>query len=178
VVVEEAVFSHPFDGARWGLGRGSVGELIVILRAVHGSHIDHAVGAFWDSATRSKQVKFEYRGKQRSERLHVVGYAGHNRLMDGLTLPRRKPSARGAGSAFVLACYSENYFGKALEQAGVQSLVTTRALMAPEGYVLAAILRGLADNRTTTEVREHAVAAYGRWQRLAPGTAARIFHLD
>jgi hypothetical protein len=75
----------------------------------------------------------------------------------------------------VLACYSEDYFAKALRSASVTSLVTTRALMAPEGYVVDAVLRAMGDNATPGEIRRRTIAAYAKWQRISYGEAARVF---
>jgi hypothetical protein len=56
--------------------------------------------------------------------------------------------AAEANASFVLACYSENYFAASLRHAGSTPLVTTRALMAPEGYLIHAIVEGLGQNLT------------------------------
>ncbi len=51
----------------------------------------------------------------------------------------------------------------------------TKALMAPEGYVLDAVLKGLGDNASEPELRQRAVLAYAKWQKLSPGAASSIF---
>jgi hypothetical protein len=104
-----------------------------------------------------------------------MGYAGHNRLMDGKTLPPAAKGGRSPVPSFVLACKSEPYFGEALEKAGARPLVTTSTLMAPEGYLVDAIARGLGENLGPAELRKRAVAAYAKWQRLTPKQAGSVF---
>jgi hypothetical protein len=47
--------------------------------------------------------------------------------------------------------------------------------MAPEGYLVDAIARGLGENAGPAELRRRAVAAYAKWQKLTPGQAGGIF---
>jgi hypothetical protein len=74
-----------------------------------------------------------------------------------------------------MACYSEPYFGAALRSAGSDTLVMTRNLMAPEGYVLDAITKALGEDAPREDVRRRAVEAYARWQRISPAAASSIF---
>lgn len=170
-LVERAVYRRRFDGAPWG--HSTEVEQIVVLEAVHGDYIDKAVGSFWGLATGRRQVTFEDQGRRRTERVHVAGYAGHNRLMDGLKLPATDDE--GGSASFVLACYSDKYFTSRLQQAGSQPLVTTRALMAPEGYLIHAIAEGLGQNLTPGELRQKTVQSYARWQRISEREARRTF---
>ena len=72
----------------------------------------------------------------------------------------------------MLACYSENYFAAGLRHAG--SLVTTRALMAPEGYLIHAIVLGLGQNLSVPMLRERTLQSYARWQRISEREARRV----
>ena len=175
-LVERAVYRRRFDGTPWG--HSTEVEQIVVLEAVHGDHIDGAVGSFWGLATARRQITFEDQGRQRTERVHVAGYAGHNRLMDGLRLPTPPQTAAPRAEAipsFVLACYSDKYFTSSLVQAGSTPLITTRALMAPEGYLIHAIAEGLGQNLTVHELRRKTVQSYARWQRISEREARRTF---
>jgi len=75
----------------------------------------------------------------------------------------------------VLACCSASWFSPSPRAAGSEPLVITRALMAPEGYVLDAVLRGLGGNDSEQAIRGRAVRAYAAWQRLSRDQASRIF---
>lgn len=168
VVLERAVYRRRVAGKHWGL-KSSV-EQLVVLDAVHGDRIDKAVTGFWSGATGGEKLVID--GRERS--VHVAGYVGHNRLMDGLELPEQGESTAAIPS-FVLACYSEQYFGKKLRRAGSRPLVMTKQLMAPEGYVLQAVLTGIGEGKDTKQLRLGAVQAYAKWQKLSHGSASWIF---
>jgi hypothetical protein len=177
-VLEEVVYRRRVAAARWGLEQGEV-EQLLMLRAVHGDAIDQAVDAFWKAASQGSEVSFEDGGKARRVRVHVTGYAGHNRLMDGKELPPPPPAEAGkrpwSTPSFVLACRSEPYFSRALATAGSRPLVMTRDLMAPEGYLIDALVRGLGDNVSTASLRQRVVETYAKWQRIPVRTASTIF---
>lgn len=177
-LLEQLVYRRLVPGARWGVA-GDV-EQLVVLRAIHGERIDDAVRDFYRFATQGAEVTFDEQGVERRVTVHVAGYAGHNRLMDGISLQQivgaaPAPAASAALPSFVFACRSAPYFSAALRDAGSDPLVMTRDLMAPEGYVIEAMARGLGDRATQTELRQRVVAAYARWQRMPERTAGTIF---
>jgi hypothetical protein len=177
-LLEQLVYRRVVPGAVWG--RREDVEQLVILRAIHGAEIDSAVGDFYRFATGGASVSFEQQGQPRTVRVHAVGYAGHNRLMDGVALPdlvgARETQARSAAlPSFMFACRSAPYFSAALSREGSRALVMTRDLMAPEGYVIEAMARGLGDHLSQAELRQRVVAAYARWQRIPERTASTIF---
>jgi hypothetical protein len=47
--------------------------------------------------------------------------------------------------------------------------------MAPEGYVLHAVLTGIGDGASNKEIRQRTVQAYARWSKLPLGQASWIF---
>jgi hypothetical protein len=170
--LERRAYRRRVPGAAWGV-EGTV-EVLAVADAVHGAHIDRAVDGFYDAAAQGERLGVELDGAQHTLAADVVGYVGHNRLMDGKRLAPRGPSARAAPS-FVLACMSEKYFAAPLRAAGSEPLVTTGGFMAPEGYVVEAVARALGDNLPRADVRGRAVAAYAAWQRLSPGRASQLF---
>jgi hypothetical protein len=173
-VLQQVVYARDFPGKNFGLGSGTIRELLV-LRAVHGEAIERAVDAFYDAAAHGAEVRFDEGGVTRAVRVHVVGYAGHNRLMDGYRLEEAAPSAGGGLPVFVIACKSAPYFSKALSSIAATPLVMTRDLVAPEGYTIEAVANALGENATRSELRERVVAAYARWQRIPERVAATIF---
>ena len=179
VYLQRAVFRRQVPAAKWGLDRVQPIEQIVVLHAIHGGHINHAVEEFYRRAARGSTVILDGdQGQRRTLRVHAVGYAGHNRLMDGIRFPPKLPPARASETpiaSFVLACNSERYFAKLLRSVGSEPVVTTQTLMAPEGYVVDAVAKGLGDNESAHAIRQRAVAAYAQWQRITPNAADRIF---
>lgn len=174
--LERIVYRQRVAGEPWGKPGEKV-EQFVVLQAVHGSHINGAVERFWTTATRGGCVSFHDGERERTERVHVVGYAGHNRLMDGIRLPPAPPPAEAHPiPSFVLACFSERYFGPSLRRVGARPLVTTRSYMAPEGYLVRALAEGLALNESPEALRQRAARVQRAWQKtLSPFQSAWIF---
>ena len=176
-VLEQAVYARTVDGTRWGLEAGRSVEQLLVLRAVHGDAIESAVDAFYALSTRGGTASFGEGDSRRTVRVHVSGYAGHNRLMDGYRLkaPAEGTKAGSAIPSFVLACKSAPYFASALEEHGSSPLLMTRDLMAPEGYAVEAVVDALGDNVSAREIRARVVRAYARWQRIPEKVASTIF---
>ena len=121
-------------------------------------------------------VTFKDSDNHRTETVHTVGYAGHNRMMDGVPLPIIKPKNRPAPRpAFVLACLSQQYFEKSMKRDGVPEIVMTRTYMAPEAYVIDATLRGIGANLERDALRMEVVRAYAKWQRIEVDVAGATF---
>lgn len=172
--LERSVVRRFVDGSPWG--RAGKVELIVVLDAFRGDHIDGVVDTFFNEAAAGKSLSFDDGGKRRTVAVSVVGYAGHNRMMDG-----KKPPALGERAglepipSFVMACYSRSYFQKALTRRGSDMLLMTKQLMAPEGYVIEAIVGAIAENADKPAIKRRAIAAYAKWQKIEEKAAATIF---
>ncbi|MCL2824418.1 MAG: hypothetical protein FWD57_10525 [Polyangiaceae bacterium] len=171
-ILEQVVFRRRIGGGVWGVDQDV--EALVVLQAFHGSFIHLAVGALWETALSGGEVSFHDGGNERRLPVDVVGYAGHNRLMDGLRLPPAPASPRPIPS-FVLACMSERHFGVPLRKAGSPTLLTTRSYMAPEGYVIDAVAGAIAEDRSLADIRNAAVDATAQWQRIQRARADNVF---
>ncbi len=172
-VLEQLVYRRWVKASAWQ-APGELVEQLVVLRAVHGKHIDDAVLDLYRFAGQGAEAVFHEQQKERRVPVHVIGYAGHNRLMDGVKLPPPTGTNQALPS-FVFACRSAPYFSDTLTDLGSQPLVMTRDLMAPEGYIIEALARGLGDHATVPELRARVVASYARWQRIPERTAGKIF---
>lgn len=173
VFLERAVYRRRVPGAPWGLSAPV--EQIVAIQAIHGDAIDTAVDHLYTTAASGGRITFLDGQTRRDERIQIVGYAGHNRMMDGKTLSGPAPGARSPIPSFVLACKSEPYFSPPLTSAGSTPLVMTASLMAPEAYLIDAIARGIGENASPSELRSRAVGAYAKWQNLTPRQASSVF---
>jgi len=173
IFLERVVYRRRVPGAPWG--RGAPVEQIVAIQAIHGDAIDTAVDHLYATATSGGRLSFMDGGNPRDERIQIVGYAGHNRMMDGKTLPAPMAGPRSPIPSFVLACKSEPYFSSQLTSAGSTPLVMTATLMAPEAYLIDAIAKGIGENAPTSELRSRAVLAYAKWQKLTPQQASSVF---
>lgn len=171
-VLERASFHKTVSGAPWGLEQSV--DLVVVFDAYHGSSIDSALDDFYREAEGGNQLTLHTGDSDVTYSVDVVGYAGHNRMMDG----KAPPEPTGAGAplpSFVMACDSKDYFDEPLVARGSSPLLLTRDLMAPEGYVVDAIVLALGDNTSKKTLRDKTVQAYARWQGIEVSVASRIF---
>jgi hypothetical protein len=136
-------------------------EVRVTLVAYDGTRIDDALKYFLTAV--------------QDQRADLVVWSGHDRLMD-VAAPSVTKSENAANVA-VLACESERYFGPVLDAAGANTVAVTRSFMAPEAYLLDAMLANVA--RHGPEDREHLrdalINAYARWQKISTKAASTVF---
>ena len=106
----------------------------------------------------------------------LVCFVGHNGLMEhSAEAPSGQTAGRPQREAVVLCCQSESYFTKLLARAGARALVTTKGNMAPEAYVLDAVLRSWASGAAPEAVRLEAARAYAKYQKCSLRAAQRLF---
>ncbi|MHC4211838.1 MAG: hypothetical protein ACYSWP_00560 [Planctomycetota bacterium] len=122
-----------------------------------------------------KSVKEIHAGGQ----AHLVGYVGHNGLMDFSLedTPGRHADAKPS-SSLVLACKSKPYFHELLKKAGSHPLLLTTGLMAPEAYTLDAAIRSWAGGGRPEQVRDKAASAYHKYQKCGLMGAQRLFFYE
>ncbi len=171
-LLEQVAFARKLPSS-WQ-GASSATEQLVVFEAYDGRAIDRALARFFEVAAGGASVTIGDAEHRRTLGVHVVGWAGHNRLMDGVPLP--KISTKGTSiPSFVMACESESYFGAPLRKLGSTPLLTTKTRMAPEGYVVDALVRALGDAASLDEVRSRTIDAYATWQRLERRAASSVF---
>ena len=107
---------------------------------------------------------------------HLVCYVGHNGFMDFQF--RRTPAPASAAeprSAVALCCKSRDHFLKPLRRAGAEPLALTTGLMAPEAYVLDALIRSWAAGDGPEQILSKAAVAYNTHQKCGVDAARRLF---
>jgi hypothetical protein len=101
----------------------------------------------------------------------LLAYIGHDGLMDFQLSETFLNTDNIKRDIIILACYSKRYFGPVLEQAGVNPMLWTSNLMAPEAYTLHDALSGYVIGESNEEIRERAAAAYARYQKCSINAA-------
>lgn len=142
-------------------GNGDERALAITLRAYDGRAIERALADYLDAVA--------------GHSADLVVWAGHDVLMD-VAAPTRARSERAANAA-VLACDSEEHFGPVLDAIGARSVALTRSFMAPEGYLLDALLENVARHGPEERVHLRAAlaSAYAKYQRITPKAASTVF---
>lgn len=139
-------------------------SVTVTLKAYHGAAIDQALAAFLRAAA----------GESSAD---LVIWMGHDRLMDVASAPVVRASGTRKVPAIVLACESEQYFGPVLRELDVPMVAMTRTFMAPEAYLLEAVLEAVRGHGVLARaaVREALVSAYAKYQKLSLRAAGSVF---
>jgi hypothetical protein len=152
----------------------------LLAEAWQGREIAASIGQFLEM-TRGQHVgtvRVDGRDIATGGAAHLIAFVGHNGLMDfGVPDLRAGGGTDPARVAVVLACESDFFFSK-LIRPNAAPLVTTASLMAPEAYVLDAIVANWFAGAAPGEVVESAARAYGQYQKISLRSARRIFHRD
>lgn len=129
----------------------------------------------WDGRFMDRAL-MEFLAAVQLHRADLVVWAGHDALMD-MPQPILDRGFGPPAAAAVLACESERYFGPVLEEMGAHSVALTRTFMAPEGYLVDALLDSVAANGVAHRraLRDALTEAYARYQRISLRAAASVF---
>ena len=108
-------------------------------------------------------------------------FVGHNPLMDvEVPMPKIEPNrleynkARNRKFA-VISCQSRSYFEDRIKAAGHVPYVLTAGNMAPEAYVVDAIIRAWVEGKPAQTAREYAAEAYAKYQKIPIKNANWLF---
>lgn len=104
----------------------------------------------------------------------LVAFTGHNGLMDNGINEKINKSATPK-DAVVIACISHSYFKERLNYVNAYPLVTTKSLMAPEAYVISAIINSWANMEDDRTIFISAASAYSTYQKCSLNAAKSIF---
>jgi len=104
----------------------------------------------------------------------LVVFNGHNGLMDTEAKFVKNVDGRKK-DAVAIACISGEYFRPYINYAGGYPLVMTTNYMAPEAYVIEAILNGWASGIEEESIRLKAGDAYNKYQKCGVNGARRLF---
>lgn len=96
---------------------------------------------------------------------HVVGYAGHNHLMDAPDYVFPKLRRRAPLGYFALSCLNASYLARPLHSPHTRALLLTQSLMFPGAFTIEGLLSGLADGLPLAEVYGRGVERYARFQK-------------
>jgi hypothetical protein len=177
VILERVVYRLRVrrPSSRWRrLGVRKAFEVLLVGLAYRGSRIAAASDTF------IRQVATEGGGTLRladgrsvafGGQGHLVGYAGHNHLMD--TLDYRWPEVRRRQPLgyFALSCRNGPYLAPKLCAAppsgghGPRALLLTLSLMYPGAFTIDGLIRGVAAAEPQHEVFLRGVAQYARFQK-------------
>ncbi|MGL4599665.1 MAG: hypothetical protein ACRCYO_19220 [Bacteroidia bacterium] len=155
-------------------------DVILVADAYKGARIKNCTVQFLENAAGActDTTSAVIAGKRKLIFLNaaaLVGYVGHDGLMDfNIAYP---PVYRGTQvrDVIILACVSRTYFREPIKTAGARPLLWTTNLMAPEAYTLKAAIDGWILNETGEQVRQRAAQAYNQYQKCGLKGAQNLF---
>lgn len=181
VVLERAVYRFrvrrpSLRFRRLGVRRGF--DVLLLGLAYHGAHIGRAMGTFVRQVAKEQGTRLLLPGAGTvavGGLGHVVGYLGHNHLMD---VPRfRWPAvtrARPVGY-FGLACLTAQYLARRLNHQKISALLLSRVFMYPGAFTLEGLARGLAAGLSHRGVFRRGARLYARYQKRREALIRRLF---
>ena len=153
-------------------------EVFLVAEAWEGKEIKAATEHFLELCAGSHETNLVVRGRAGAPQIQIGGgadlvvFVGHNGLMDfELPLPPARSPQTGRVAA-VLACRSQVWFAPYLQRAGIHPVLLTRQVMAPEAYVLHALVQAWANGE---DPRQAAGRAYARYQGCSLSAGIGVF---
>jgi hypothetical protein len=156
-------------------------DVYLVADAYEGSQIRLAVTGFLSAAAGIGAEKFSAKINSSEVSLSIAGsadlivYVGHDAFMDFQVTPITGTKGNKLRRTVVLACASRSFFGPYLRQTGVEPLLWTTGLMAPEAYTLKAALDGWIAHEDDEAIRSRAAQAYDKYQKCGARAASRLF---
>ena len=153
----------------------------VIAEAWDGAHMSEALDHYFACVSGTKKVTVTEDGSEpvaAGGDAHLVVFVGHNGLMDrDHDLPTHANSQPARATA-ALACRSRGYFSNHLSAAKANPVLMTNGLMAPEGYVVAALLEGFFRSHSKQKIAKEVATAYHAYQNCGMQAAMNLFRPD
>ncbi len=109
---------------------------------------------------------------------HVVGYAGHNHLMDDPSYKFPAATRKTPVAFFALACMTSPYLKGHLPGENRRALLMTRTLMYPGAFTIDGLARALARAATQKQVFMSGVRRYAAAQKRPISAIRRAFIHD
>lgn len=104
----------------------------------------------------------------------LVGYIGHDGLMDFKITEDFKNTDNKKRDIIILACYSKTFFSKHLGAANINPLVWTTGLMCPEAYTVHDAITGYVQQESNQQIRNRAANAYSKYQKCSLKAAQNL----
>lgn len=164
LILERLVFKH------------ATKNCYLVADAYNGQYIKQCTQHFLAAANGAEKDTFTVDGKTLgiSGNSSLVGYIGHDGLMDFDISGAYKNTDGKTRDAIILACFSKRYFAQHLDRSKVNPLVWTTHLMCPEAYTIHDAITGYLAGEGNAAVRKRAVSAYARYQKCGEKAAGNL----
>ena len=151
-------------------------NVYIVADAYRGDKMKETLFDYFDSISGVKSAKVAL--KKESLALYkdadLTIFNGHNGLMD-YSIKAKKNEDNKTRETAVIGCKSYKYFKSNLLIAKAYPLVTTTNYMAPEAYVLEAIVNSWGRLESEKSMKKSAGKAYNKYQKCGLRGATRLF---
>ena len=104
----------------------------------------------------------------------LLAFVGHDGFMDLQLEELYKQADTKTRDCIVLACYSKQFFGPRLKQAGARPLLWTTNLFGPEAYTLHDALSGYIRGESDKAIQTRAAEAYAKYTKCSVKAAMNL----
>ncbi len=152
-------------------------QLIVVMQAYDGAYMKTCLEDYFAYLAGGKQLAVRRKDGgliKVGQDADLIAINGHNGLMDvDVEIPKNQDGVHR--DAVAIACISHDYFRAPLAKTGGYPLLCTTGLMAPEAYVMRAVLDAWGGGKSPATIRTSAGAAYHKYQKCGIKGATNLF---
>jgi hypothetical protein len=148
--------------------------VILIADAYDGAYMQRCIEDYLDALCKTGTVTAAQQTFAGWADADLVAFDGHNGLMDN-EIAERSHIAGASKDAVVIACISDSWFEPHLKRAQAYPLLTTTNLLAPEAYIMRAIIDNWALLKTGDEIDAAAAQANTTFQKCSLSSSNRLF---
>lgn len=151
-------------------------DFYLIADAYDGKYIENCTKDFLNSNCGNKKETITIENKEIGiyGNSNLLGYIGHNGLMDFTLDNDYKNSDNKSRDCIILACKSQKYFSEYIKNAKSNPLVWTTQFMAPEAYTIHDAITGYVLNENASQIHLRAAKAYSKFQKCSIKAASKL----
>jgi len=164
IVLERILFKHKSQ------------NVYLLADAYDGAHMQETMIVMLQASSGHKVEKVSYEGIDLSfgGGANLIGFIGHNGLMDSDINESFTPADSLKRETIILACYSKSYFSEYIKQTGAYPLLWSTHLMAPEAYTIKWAIDFWILGKSNDEIKERAAQAYNKYQKCGINGARKL----
>ncbi|WP_434779676.1 hypothetical protein [Neisseria sp. Ec49-e6-T10] len=162
-------------------------DVYMVADAYDGQFIQQTIQGFYQfiAGTKKEKITVQQKNIMAGGGADLVVYVGHNALMDfslarfNLKAPKitdqQIRTQNSQRQAAVFACKSKPYFLPQFERTGIRPAMMTTNYMAPEAYVLNALVNSWVAQQSAEQTREAVARSYAQYQKISVKSAKGLF---
>ncbi len=152
-------------------------KVLVVADAWRGDKMKDCVEEYLQviAGLKQERILLDGRGVEISGSSDLIVLNGHNGLMDYPEIKKVRNFGHRRNETAIIGCISYEYFKDYLKQAKAYPLLTTKGLMAPEGYVLSGLLDAWATQQDASIIKSTVAISYNKYQKCGMKGANWLF---